>query len=348
MNGFKGRFTSIKDISDRRRLPRLGKLRLGIKMKSTKTGKEFPREVDYFVCPPEVQKQFGEQPKELPIMFPIEDREVIFPQAYKYWGQSKGLKCIGNGENAIEFTEEGGVERQCPCELLEKGNCQRRAHLMILIPKVSCGGVYQVDLGSYHSIVDINSGLDYVRALVGRFSWVPLMLRRVPRETHGGDKKTTHYTLQIEFQGDIATINQLREDTRRILEGPRYALPAPIDENPKMDEGATIEYTDEEEIVIPEPSSQAETESEPSKTEEKPKNNAKQDSAGVYKVLLNQIKSKVIGTKNLEQAKLLVPKESDLEWAAGIALVNFLATLKQPIEADKWHEKRDEILGAGK
>jgi len=269
MNGFKGRFTSIKDISDRRRLPRLGKIRLGVKMKSQKTGKEFPRETEHFVCPPEVQKHFGEKPTDLPIMFPIEDREVVFPQAFKFYGQSKGLKCIGNGETAIEFTEDGGVERECPCERYEK-ECQRRAHLMVLIPKVSCGGVYQIDLGSYHSIVDINSGIDYVRAMVGRFSWVPLILRRVPRETHGGNKRTTHYTLQVEFTGDIETINLLREDTKRILEGPRYALPAPIDENPKMDEGGVIEYTDEEENGQSEPSSKAESEPEASKPEERP------------------------------------------------------------------------------
>lgn len=344
MNGFKGRFTSIKDISDRRRLPRLGKIRLGVKVKhKTKPDVEYPREVDYFVCPPEVQKEFGEQPKELPIMFPIEDREIVFPQAYKWYGQSKGVKCIGDGEVGMRANEKGEFEEvHCPCEALERGDCQRRAHLMVIIPKVSVGGVYQLDLGSYHSIVDLNSGIDYVRAMVGRFSWVPLILKRVPRETHGGNKKTTHYTLQVEFQGNIETINLLREDTRRILEGPRYALPAPIDENPKLDDGATIEYTDEEEKIEPEPSSQPESEAEPLNPAQKPESKENSGSENVRKVLLGQIKNKVVGVNNLQQAEMMLSK--DLTWEDEMLLVNFLATCKKDIEPDEWHKKRDELL----
>ena len=324
MSGFKGRFTSIKDISDRRRLPRLGKIRLGIKKISEKTGKEFPSEVDYFVCPEEVQKHFGEKPKELPIMFPIEERETVFPQAYKHWGQSRGLKCIGDGEHALEFTEQGGIERDCPCEKLDK-DCQQQANLRFLIPKVALGGIYEISLGSYHSIVDINSGLDYVRALVGRFSWVPLVLKRVPRETHGSGKKTVHYTLQVEFQGDIQTINTLRENTHRILEGPKYILPAPEDINPKMDEEATVEYTDEEDEDRQEP------------PEEKP--SEKQPEG--YKDLLNQIRNKVIDTKNLGQAEMLVPK--NLTKIEIVKLVNFLVTAKE-MEVNEWHRERDKIL----
>ena len=339
MNGFKGRFSSIKDISDRRRLPRLGKIRLGVKMKSTKTGNEYPKETEYFVCPPEVQKHFGEQPTELPVMFPIEDREVIFPQAYKFYGQSRGLKCIGNGETAIEFTEEGGVDRECPCERLDK-DCQRRAHLMVIIPRVSVGGVYQIDLGSYHSIVDINSGIDYVQAMVGRFSWVPLILKRVPRETHGGEKKTTHYTLHVHFEGDVETVNVLREDTRRILAGPRYALPAPIDENPKMDDGATIEYTDEEENGQPGASSKAEPEPEPPEkpeTSEKGQND-KPRPIGEYPLLFSTIPNQVIGAM-LDDVQKLLPQQLTADQANRI-----LALLKKkPIERDEFILKVAEI-----
>ena len=62
MNGFKGQFTKIKGLSDKRRLPRLGKIRLGVKAISQKSGKEYPKETDYFVCPPEVQAVYGEKP----------------------------------------------------------------------------------------------------------------------------------------------------------------------------------------------------------------------------------------------------------------------------------------------
>lgn len=261
MGEFKGgQFTRIKGVSDRRRLPRLGKIRLGVKAVSKKTGKEFPKEVDYFVCPEEVRKVYGDQPKELDVMVPVNDVDVIFPQAYVWYGSSRGAKCRGNGEQAIRVNEQTGEmeNRECPCELLEQKKCQRRAHLLVLLPKVSLGGIYQIDLGSYHSIVDINSGLDYVEALVGRFAMIPLILRRTPRETHGSGQKETHYTLQLLANVDVSILNQLRENTTKVLMGPQYALPAPEDLNPAMDQGAVIEMVEDEENGKETPASQPE------------------------------------------------------------------------------------------
>ena len=330
MNGFKGRFTSIKDISDRRRLPRLGKIRLGIKMVSQKTGKEFPRETEYFVCPPEVQKHFGEKPKELPIMFPIEDREIVFPQAYKFYGKSKGLKCIGNGEEALRTNEKGEFEEiACPCDFLEKKKCQRRGHLMVVIPKVSLGGVYQIDVGSYHSIVDINSGIEYVKEQVKRFSWVPLILKRLPKETFEGDARNIHHTLHVHLPEDmsIAMINMLREDTERILEGPRYALPVPIDENPKFDNGATTEYTDEEETQ-PEPGEGK----KPELTQSGPKG---------FNLLKKKMVGKIISINSDQKANAILPK--DLTGDQANQLIGILDDIQEPTTIDAWLEHMREI-----
>ncbi len=131
----------IKGLSELRRLPRLGKIRLGIK-RLAKSGKEQPAEVDYFVVPPEVAKVYGERPKELLIMFPVEDVTQIFPQAYKWYGAGAGLKCKGDGETAIRRWAEAEeslrqrlgethddnelVEIPCPCFRLESGNAARR------------------------------------------------------------------------------------------------------------------------------------------------------------------------------------------------------------------------------
>lgn len=250
---FKGRFTKIANLSDKRRFPRLGKIRLGVKAVSIKSGKEYPKEVDYFVCPPEVEKVYGPNPKELDIMFPVDDHEVIFPQAYKHYGSSKGLKCIGNGQEAMWADEKTGemASRECPCELLGKG-CAKRAHLMFILPKINLGGVYQCDIGSFNSIIDINSGLDYTRALIGRFAMIPLTLRRMPKETHFEGNKQIHYTLQLNFNGDINLLNDLRENTKKILsETTRNLLPAPIDENPVLDAEARIVRIQDEESLTP-------------------------------------------------------------------------------------------------
>ncbi|MFA5180432.1 MAG: hypothetical protein WC405_03870 [Syntrophales bacterium] len=252
---FKGNFTRIKDLSDKRRLPRLGKIRLGVKAVSAKGGKEYPREVNYFVVPPEVEKVYGDKPTELDVMFPLNDIESVFPQSYKWYGGSRGLKCIGNGECAMRLDEktQSMRERPCPCELLEQGVCQRRAHLMVMLPKVSMGGIYQFDMGSYHSIIDINSGLDFVQALVGRFAMVPLKLRRVPRETNANGKKTIHYPLQIVLtDADVESVNGLRDDNRRVLTAAsRLALAPPEDCNPQFDDAATVVVEDDAVHAIP-------------------------------------------------------------------------------------------------
>lgn len=234
---FKGTFTRIKDsISTARRLPRLGKIRLGLKKVSARSGKEYPTETPYFVVPREVGTVYGNAPVELDVMFPVNDEEIIFPQQLEYYGSSRGLKCHGNKEIAMERQESGGwQERKCPCERLEKGECSERGHLLVLLPKVSVGGLYQIDTGSYHSIVDVNSGIDYVKALVGRIAMVPLKLRRIARDTHAEGSKQTHYTLQLTLDANVEGINKLREDTTRVIQYAHYQIEGPVMENPAKD-----------------------------------------------------------------------------------------------------------------
>jgi len=247
---FKQGVTRINGLSDRRRLPRLGVIRLGIKAQSEKSGKEYPVETDYFVVPDEVAEIYGGKPKELDVMLPLNEIEAVFPQAYKYYGSSKGLKCQGDGNVSYRINSETKTmeEGECPCDLLEEGKCKQSGTLMVILPKVSVGGIYQIRTSSFNSIVDVNSGLDYVQALLGRFALVPLTLRRVKTETHHDEKKQNHYTLQIIFDGDINTLNALRSDNNRILEGPRYQLPAPVEQNPEL-EPVDIIVDEEAEII---------------------------------------------------------------------------------------------------
>ena len=137
-------------------------------------------------------------------------------------------------------------QKTCPCELLETGKCKQSATLMVMIPKVSVGGVYQIRTSSFNSIVDINSGLDYVRALVGRFCMIPLKLRRVVTETHHDEKKQNHYTLQVIFDADITTLNALISNTTRVLEHSRQLqIAAPVEENPELDPVDIVDEEDE-------------------------------------------------------------------------------------------------------
>ena len=260
-NAFRQKFTRIEGLSSIRRLPRLGKIRLGVKKISEKTGKEYPTETKHFVCPAEVMHVCGTEPTELKISFPMNDPEVIFPQCYKWYGSSKGLKCRGDGVNALRLNDDTNAleERECPCELLDEGKCKQRASLVFNLPDVGIGGVYQIDLSSYHSIVDINSGIDYARALLNdRIAFVPFKLKRVPKETHNDGKKQIHYTLQLELDVTAKQLQKLVEGQKLFYgQDKQYEIEAPKPEddiNPAFDskeDGAviveeTVEATDEE------------------------------------------------------------------------------------------------------
>lgn len=294
MSIFAPRVTRIKGISDKRRLPRLGKLRLGFKLK--KGAVEYPAELPFFLLPQDVARIYGSKvsvdrakelgvtrqdvlnfigqnlyrlAEEVEIMLPLNEIEAVFPQAYKWYGQSRGTKCTGDGELAYRYDEakKEWNERKCPCEILKteqnpKGECTQRGHLLCLIPKVNMGGIYQVDCGSYNSIVDINSCIDYVQALVGRFAMVPLVLRRIPTLTHHDGKKQTHFTMQILLNVAIQALEGLRKDNARILMHTSALAIEHEDINPAMDKEEDIIIEAETEEI---PSGQPESQPEPQK-----------------------------------------------------------------------------------
>ncbi|HKW13828.1 MAG TPA: hypothetical protein VJS69_05020, partial [Candidatus Krumholzibacteria bacterium] len=216
------------------------KIRLGLKV-ANKQGKEYPKETPWFVCPPEVETVYGKEPTELDVMLPHEDPEVFFPQKLAMYGSGTGLQCHGNGEVARRLNTKGEwVERSCPCDFLKtdanpKGACTEQSSLMVLLPKVSMGGCYQITTGSFHSTRTLNSALDYIRGLAGRLALIPLKLRRVPRETHNDGKKQMHYPLELILDGDLRMIRDLRADIEGSLIPRTYQIEGPIDENKRLD-----------------------------------------------------------------------------------------------------------------
>ena len=248
------RFTRIKSsFSEHRRIPRLGRIRLGLKVavlgpdgrqKLSTSGLpiERPKETDHFVVPQEVADVYTDTPKELDIMLPNENPEVVFPQSLAWFGSTKGLKCTGDMETAERLNDKTGVweKRSCPCEHYKsdtnpKGECTESGTLIFILPKVNMGGTYEVRTGSYNSVVDINSGIDYVRALIGRISMVPLKLRRVARETHAEGKKQIHHTLSLILDATIEGVNLLRNDTSRILSSAQLQIEGPSEVNSILD-----------------------------------------------------------------------------------------------------------------
>lgn len=231
---------AIKGLSEIKRLPRLGKIRLGIKV-PTGNGKERPKEVDYFILDPatpneeerqrmiqEFHKLYGEKPKRFDFMLPTGNPDIDFPQFYKRYGSSASLKCKGDGETAIcsdpKFTEELEVIEDKPnpkvkcagkeCPYYKAKECSEVGTLNVLIPQLPGVGVWQINTGSYHSIVNLNSCMGYVKAVCGRCHMIPLTLERHKHETvfkdsKGNQAKSNHYILHITGDFRLADIQKV-------------------------------------------------------------------------------------------------------------------------------------------
>jgi hypothetical protein len=242
----------IKGLSDVRRLPRLGKIRLGEKKVSEKTGNEYPVEFDYFKIDPatpspeenkkltdQFHKLFGEKPKQIKVMFPLPDPKDFFPQYFKRYGNNV-LRCKGDGETAtcisqeyaqqlkvLKTNETGGLDVKCEgklCPYYKSKKCGESAALSFLIPDLPGAGVWQITTGSVYSIISMNSCLDYVRALCGRVHMIPLTLERVEADITYEGKPSKHYILHLNMDitlGELQRYAQI-DPTKALL-----AIPEP-------------------------------------------------------------------------------------------------------------------------
>ena len=244
----------IKGLSDRRRVPRLGKIRLGVMVQESGK-KAYPRATDYLVCPPEVQKVFGDRPTSLDIMFPADDAAVIFTQELKMY-KASGLWCAGNGERARRWDEQGNLkEMACPCEYLESGDCGPVATLSFFLADVPGVGVYQLTTGNQRSIVSLNTCLETFSRMFGGLMGIPFTLILEPEQLQRFDERAKRMVKQ--------TLHVLRLDSpytiRQIVEwrGKQGAPVAALMPAPEPDEvsGSILPPAEEEpaHAGVPEP-----------------------------------------------------------------------------------------------
>lgn len=216
--------TMIPGVTDRPRLPRLGKIRLGTKAKS-QSGKEYPKALDHFnfTDVPEVEEIYGKECRELPVILPADDPNVFFPTARKAYRKC-GLFCAcDDGETAhrvfvkedkqgMAFLESEGrvvkdgafYEMPCPgesCNYFENKMCKNLGRLLFILPDVPRFGVYEIATTSYNSIVNLMSMTDAIRNAVGTVSGVPLHLLLKPMQVQPDGKAKTVYVLELEYRG---------------------------------------------------------------------------------------------------------------------------------------------------
>lgn len=220
------RYTTIKDVSNKVKLPIGGKIKLGLLKISPVSGNEYPVETDYFVCPPEVRKIFGDEPTELTIFFPIADRKKVFQQSYERYGKNKALQCWGDGITAQRRNLEDGSweEIKCPCEQLRKGDgtdskekrgCSKRGHLRFMIPSVSIGTFYELIVGGTVSFQEINSALLLAeKTTAGHWAMIPFKMQRVQKRLKipGTAKMRKHWVVTLEPTSSL-------DEIRRVVAG---------------------------------------------------------------------------------------------------------------------------------
>jgi len=233
----------IKGVTEVVRLPRLGKIRLGIK-KENASGVSYPFQTEYFVCPEEVRKVFGEKPRELRIMFPTDDQTQWASQYLRCYSASRGLVCRGGGETAVakidvrtgeiaskESAETEMKEITCnpaKCAYYQKAQCRRVMNLQFLLPDCPGFGVYQLDTSSFFSIVNVNSSLELIRGTCGRLSMLPLSLKLIGQEVQPEGKKKTVRVLSMTAPYSLAEIQRYAQ----IPPGQALLLPPPDNEAP--------------------------------------------------------------------------------------------------------------------
>lgn len=257
----------VKDLTDRPRLPRLGKIRLGIKLRNAR-GTEYPSATDFFVVPPEVQAVFGDKPRELEIVFPIDDVARIAHVAWKKYSATRGKTCTSDGEVAHRIIDKGVLasllkgrepgkvdpaEMQriydaaivkpdtrdyelmtipCPareCAFAQDGTCRPVMILQFLIPRVAGVGIWQLDTGSVNSILNVRGGIELVKATTGgRLAGIPLTLRVRPAEAFPEGKKKVIFILDLFSPAKLIDMLAIAQ---RPIDQVFLPLPEPPDED---------------------------------------------------------------------------------------------------------------------
>ena len=192
----------------------------------------------YFVCPPEVQAVYGEEPTELKIVFLSDDLDLIASQYYRAYNATNGLICRGDGytadalldadelqrgggELALNAWAHGetrgpgskatskfvrqqigcggtGYEGSPPCPMFAAKKCAIRNYLQFAIKDVPGLGVYQLDTGSTISTRQINGAIELARLMFGGIRGVPCTLRRVKKDVSPDGVKKGVWMVELE------------------------------------------------------------------------------------------------------------------------------------------------------
>jgi hypothetical protein len=234
----KPRLRGIATISDRP--ARVGKLKIGERTLS-RTGKEIPTKLDYIKAldgagniVQAFHDVYGPKPTEFKAVFPSNNPDDFFWEAYRRYGSGTGLVCHGNGTKAI--VEETGETIDCPCEFADgdRPTCKPVASLSLFLYEVPALGVFQVDTGSINSIRNIRWFLSALRGLTGgQYAGIPFRVRIEPFQAMHDGKASTAYQWKLDLLPGYKPAD-LRMAAQRAVD--TFLLPPDLAEQPLLDE----------------------------------------------------------------------------------------------------------------
>lgn len=191
----------IEFLNDRNRINRVGRIRLGHKVK-TANGGERPTADPFFNVPDELKQFYGDKPTTMRIRFISDDLETTFPH-YLRWYTKSCLRCLGDGQHVIYQIDDKGVKavsnycaldaegkvvmngngpKRVACEgeacpHYESGECKPTGYLRFVVEEHLRQGYYDV-VCHQRAVVGIRTQLELCLRMFGRIVDIPFLLHR--------------------------------------------------------------------------------------------------------------------------------------------------------------------------
>lgn len=272
----------IKDLENRYRPQRLGKVRLGIK-KVNKKGVEYPSATDYFVLPeiPGLKEMYGEKPTTLDIIFFFDSVEQVFPHFHK-WYSKRGLRCLGDGEivwyrtdgeaeNPIvsirgaaivdpsldmAWTETYGPHEQvgntvsCAgmnCPVSDGQRCRPTGRLCFGLIGVPMLGYLELTVHQ-RALLGIAGQLELAKAIFGHLTGIPFKLHLSPETIQVNGKAMKIHTPWLEIEHGWLATHLPKPEERKALAEAKAAADVEALYGPQEVEDLGYEVTSPEEI----------------------------------------------------------------------------------------------------
>ena len=270
------------------RLKRAGIIRLGVKKKSQRTGREHPVETPHFVLKdaPGLVEIYGPEPTKLNVWLPFNEVDRNFPAWHQNWvagglicrGDSQKIEYAVNPDNGEVIVKKGqalitgtvdgiklvtGHPVKCPglahdlyprCQ-----NCRPNALLVVMIRELPRLAYYQIATSSKHNVVNLTGQMKWFRENAGRLQGIPFVLERrldnisTPSGKNGKRVRRDKYLLHLEADPEYVEAVFADMSARALPSTQRMAIPAEVGETPIEVETAPAEVVDLDDDLIWEP-----------------------------------------------------------------------------------------------